>query len=347
MKIAYINISTNNPRDMITIRGLQENGVFVLEITDCTPGWKKFCHIGRRLLSERDNYDLIVVGYAGSILVPLARVISRKKVVYNALATFFDSMIVSRGKGKIFSIQTIRYYIIDYLAFHLAHKIFIECEAQKNLIKKIFHVNPHKISVQFVGTNELDFYLDPTVKKLDKFTVLFRGKFLPEAGADVVLKAAKLLEGTNIDFRIIGNGLLEKEIRQLSDQLKCTNIELITKYLAVEKLREKMLECHLSLGQMADHSRVHTTIPHKAFESLIIKLPYLTGRNQGVLEILKEEETCLCVRPGDHEDLAEKILALKNQPELLEKIASAGFKLYQDYFTTKKLGEKVLKELKA
>src|SRR3989338_6593662 len=159
--------------------------------------------------------------------------------------------------------------------------------------------------------------------------------FLPEAGTDVVLRAAKELEGTGINVRIIGRGLLKKEVENLMQELKPTNVELMTEMLPIEDLRKNMLECHISLGQLADHPRVHTTIPHKAFESMAMKLPYLTGANKGVLEILDEGQTCFLVPPGDHHALARKILELRDRPADLERVAENAYELYRQEFTPK------------
>ncbi len=345
MKICYINFKLDNPRDQITLRGLRENGVAVKEIADKTPGWKKYVHIARGYRAVRDECDLVMIGYAGSVLVIFMRLLTRKKIVYNTLATFYDSMIVSRGNGIVFSPTFVWYYLIDFFAFRLAHITFLECQSQKDLVIRMFKINPDKLSVHRVGTDDTEFYFDPTVPKLPQFTVVFRGMFLAEAGTDVVVRAAKELERENIAVRIIGRGLLLPEIEKLVAELAPANLELITSRLPIEELRQKMLECHLSLGQLADHPRVHTTIPHKAFESMSMKLPYLTGANRGVLEVLDEGQTCFTIPPGDYHVLARKILELRDRPADLKRVAENAYQLYQKEFTPRVLAEKILREI--
>lgn len=345
MKICYINFNLNNPRDQITLRGLRENGIIIKEIADKTPGWKKYINIAREYRAVRKDYDLIMVGYTGSILVIFMKLLAQKKIVYNALATFYDSMIVSRQKGKIFSLSFIWYYLIDFLAFRFADKSFLECQTQKDLVVRLFRIKPDKISVHFVGTDDQQFYFDPDIPKLNQFTVVFRGAFLPEAGAEVVVLAAKELEGANIKVRIIGRGLLQRKIETLAQKLRPANVELIMEKLPIEILRNKMLECHLSLGQLADHPRVQTTIPHKVFESMSMKLPYLTGDNKGVMEIVEDNQTCFTVPPGDYHRLAQKIINLRDHPEDLERVAENAHQLYQREFTPKILAQKIIEKL--
>jgi len=344
MRICYVNFSLNNPRDQITLRGLKENGITIEEITDDTLGWKKYVRIARAYHTHGVGCDAVMVGYAGSVLVILMRMLSRKKIFYNTLSTFFDSMIVSRRKGVLFSPTAAWYYLIDFVAFRCANRVFLECQSQKELASRILKMNPKKLSVHVVGANDIQFYPDPAIPKRKQFTAVFRGMFLPEAGTDVVLRAAKELEGEDLLIRIIGRGLLQAEVEGMVQELKPTNVELITAILPAETLRKSMGECHVSLGQLANHPRVHTTIPHKAFESMAMKLPYVTGENRGVMEILTNNQTCFTVPPGDHRALARTLAALRDHPEERERVAENAFRLYQQNYTPKILVQKILKD---
>jgi glycosyltransferase involved in cell wall biosynthesis len=346
MKICYVSFKLDNPRDQITLRGFEEIGVEVKVISDKTPGWKKYLNIAREYRAVQKECELIMIGYASSLLVIFMRLISSKRIVYNALATFYDSMIISRFGGSVLSLRAWWYYLIDFAAFRVADKISLECQAQKNLAVRVFGLNPRKISVHFVGTDDREFYFDSSIPKLKQFTVVFRGMFLPEAGADVAVRAAKELEDQNIQIRLIGRGLLLKEIEDLVKELKPKNLEFITAKLPIVELRKKMLECHISLGQLADHPRVHTTIPHKAFESMSMRLPYLTGTNKGVMEILEENKTCFTVPPGDYRALAHKIVELRDRPAELERVAANAWRLYHEEFTPKILAQKIIEKLR-
>jgi len=347
MNILYVNFSTKNTRDQITLKGFRENGILVKEITNDTHGWRKYFSIARKVKSCEKEYDFVFVGYASSVLVIFLWFFTGKKIIYNALATFYDSMIVSRYGGKVFSVKSLWYYLIDFFAFRFADRSFLECQSQKDLVARVFKLNPEKIWIGFVGTDDSQFYFDQSIPKLKDFTVVFRGAFLPEAGADVVVRAAKEIELENIKVRILGRGLLLKEVKNLIAELKVDNIELITELLPIDVLRNKMLECHISLGQLADHPRVKTTVPHKLFESMSMKLPYLTGRNRGVLEVLKEDESCFAVNPGDHKALANKIIELRNKPLDLAKISENSYRIFNNGYTSKILACKIIDKITA
>ena len=196
----------------------------------------------------------------------------------------------------------------------------------------------------WTGVDEKEFYYDPQVKKKEKFTVLFRGRFLPESGILTVIEAAKKLEDAGIQFLIIGDGFMYKEVNALMEKLSPKNVERIPKTLPFDELRKQMLSCHISLGQLADHPRLLRTLPCKLFESLALGLPYLTGRNAGVLELLNEDETCFAVEPGNSDNLAEKILFLKNNPAMLKKVAEQGHQLFKEKLASRHLATEVIED---
>ncbi len=343
MRICYLNLTKGMPpRDSVYLGGLKENGVEVVECYDSSPSWKKFWNLFKKHRAVAGNYDLLWVGYTAHIIVPFARLISRKKVIFNALASLYEGIIVSRGQGSPFSPRGIYCWLADFLVFHCASLSLVESDEQKKYIARKFFVNEKKLLRAWTGVDDSIFFYDPAIKKLPIFTVLFRGGFLPESGIERALEAAKILENEDINFRIIGWGMLEGRVEEMIKKLELKNVEWVRKKLPLEELRVKMQECHLSLGQLSNHDRLNRTIPHKAFESIAMKIPYLTARNKGILELLKENETCFCCNPADAEDLAQKILELKNKPEFRRRITEGAYQLYLRELTSKILAKKVL-----
>jgi len=322
--------------------GLRKNGVEIEEYLDNSQSWRKFWNLYKKYRAAAANCDLLWVGYTAHILAPFARIISRKKIIFNALGSLYEGIIISRGQGSPLSLRGMYCWLVDFLAFHSASLSLIESNEQKKWLMKRFFLNSDKLLRAWTGTDENIFYHDPLIKKLPVFTVLFRGGFLPESGIECVLKAAKILESEDINFRVIGSGMLENKVAEMIKSLNLTKIEWIKDRLPVDELRKKMQECHLSLGQLSNHERLERTIPHKAFESAATKLLYLTARNKGVLELLNENETCFCCNPADPKDLANKIIWLKQNLPAAQKIAENAFDLFNEKLTSKVLAKKVL-----
>lgn len=345
MRFYYISANNSYPQNRHLIDGLRENGHNVFEYEEKSSGIGKYIKIIKDFWPQRNSYDVVIVGFASPHFVPIIRLIFFKTIVYNGNFSQYEANIISRQTNKKQSLGAFVWWLKDFIAFSLSSKILSESNAQIDYIHKLFFVPRKKLIRAWAGVNEKEFFIDESIEKNKNFTVLFRGRFLPESGILTVVKTAKLLEKEDINFLVIGVGFLHIEYNKLMNELKPTNFTLLTKKFSYKELRAKMLSCHISLGQMANHPRLLRTLPCKLFESLALGLPYLTGRNPGALELLEEDKTCLAVEPGNPNDLAKKIIHLKNNPEILEKIAEQGYKLYKEKLTSKQLAKEFMKNL--
>ncbi len=345
MRILHLRQS-NDTVDTVYIRGLEENGAKVLSLY-FKPNTRDLMMLARFYIKERNNFDLIMVGFSSPQLAIFISLISGKKVIYNATVSAYDRLIVSRNLASRFSIKAAYYLLLDFLAAHFSDLTLVESNHQAEFFKKNFKISPEKLYRAWIGVDESKFFYDPAVRKFDSFTVLFRGALLPEAGAEYAVRAAKILEDKNIKFIIIGGGQETDKISKLIEALKPSNLEWIKDFLPQDKLRETMQKSHLILGQLSNHPRLIRTVPYKAFESLAMRLPYLTASNAGILELLKAGETCLTCNPADAQSLAEKILWAKNNYPLAEKIAENGYRMYQDKLRPRILAKNLLDRMVA
>ncbi len=342
MKFFYINTGNSYPPNKHLIDGLRENGHEVFELNETGQGLGKYARVAKSYRANGRFCDVVIVGYPAPVFVPLMRLISLKKIVFNAVSSQYESNIISRGSFKPQLLNALKWWIVDFVSFHLSSKVLLESNAQVDFVNKFFLVPKKKLVHAWMGVDEKEFFYDHSIKKRTIFTVLFRGRFLPESGIQTVIESAKKLEGSGIKFLIIGHGFMHLEVSALMAKLAPTNIEMINEKIPSKELREQMLSCHISLGQMADHPRLARTLPCKLFETLALKLPYLTGRNKAVFELLTEDKNCLAVNPGDSDDLAKKILYLMENKSTLHSIAQAGYDLHKQRLTSKILANEVL-----
>jgi glycosyltransferase involved in cell wall biosynthesis len=334
-RVLYFGIfNPDFSRNKIYIRGLRESGVEVLVCTDTAPGVRKYWNLFWKHWKLRDRYDVMVVGYPGYIVVPFARLITRKKVIFDALCSFYETEILSRDALHEVPFRKTYARLIDWCATRCADTVLVETKAQQRYFEEVLGVRAGKCVVVYTGVDDEVFKPDPMVKKFEQFTVLFRGRITHEAGVEYVLRAAKLLEGEGIDVLIIGYGWnteLER-FNAVMEELKPVNVKHIAKQLPLTELVPLMQRCHVALGQFADHERLKRTIPHKAFEALALGLPYVTARAEGICEILEDGETCLLVRPADAEELARAIVQLKHTTDMQLSMKDKGARLFSSDF---------------
>ncbi|MEK7662208.1 MAG: glycosyltransferase family 4 protein [Patescibacteria group bacterium] len=348
LRICYFGIyDPEFSRNKIYMRGLRENGVDIIECSDRGRGLRKFWNLFFKHWHLRNKYDVMIVGYPGYIIVPFARLITKKPVVFDALCSFYEAQIISRNAyaGIPFRIAYVRF--IDWLANICADLIFVETDKQRQYYIDTLGVPEKKVYRVLIGVDDHDFYFDSSVRKNERFTVIFRGRLTKEAGVRHILDAAKILEGRGVDFVIAGFGFGDviQELENKLALLKLSNVTLIPRQLPIADIRSLMLRSHISLGQFEDNERLKRTIPHKAFESLAMRLPYITANTEGVLGVLKDGENCLMVRKADPAHLAEKILFLKNNPSFQKRLIEEGVKTYRTMFTPKILGSEIYRAI--
>ncbi|MBM2817609.1 MAG: hypothetical protein HW401_199 [Parcubacteria group bacterium] len=342
IKICYFGIyNPDFSRNKIYISGLKSLGAQIIECKDRSAGVIKYWRLFKKHWKVRNDYDVMIVGYPGQIIAVFAKFLSKKKVVLDALCSLYEAEVISRKSTRGFYLRGVKIWLIDFFAYLFADMILVETEAQKQFFIKKFFVNSKKVAVVYTGADNSFFYPDPSIKKRRRFTGVFRGRFLPEAGVDVIIEAAKILEDKDVDILIIGSGLLDKEIYSLISAIRPKNLSVESRHLSFDEMRRLMLSCHISLGQFAKHERLERTIPHKAFESLALGLPYVTARAKGIEEILTDGEDCLMSNPGAPEDLSGKMLYLKNNPDLMAEIGRNGYDLYNEKFIPDVLAKKI------
>src|SRR3990167_8493640 len=343
MKVLYFNLTQNiHTRDTVYLNGLKKLGIEIIECRDWSPGLRKFWNLYKKHKALKNNYDILLVGFSGHILVPFTRLISRKKVIFNALGSLYDGIILSRKKYGLLGWRIIYVWLIDWLAFQSAHLSLIDTASREKYIMHKFFISQKKLAILRTGVDDSIFKYNPTIKNLPIFTVLFRGALMPESGIEYMLQVANLLRLEPIKFRIIGSGYLAPLVDKMIKELDLKNVEWLKERLPWDELITKMQECHISLGQLSDYRRQEFHVPFKTIESMALKIPYVVTLNSyGIFEFLTDEETCIGVKPADAKDLAEKILWAKNSQTKLDNIAENAHLLFQQKFTTKKLAEEL------
>jgi glycosyltransferase involved in cell wall biosynthesis len=346
VRICYFGIyePTSAPRDKVYFDGLKGLGVDMISCVDSSPLFWKFINLFKKHWAVRSRYDVMWVGYLSAIAVPLAKIISSKKVVFNALNSMYESIILDQERYSPYSLKAMAIWIADFLAFQMSDAVLVESEQQRDFISKMFRVRKSKLFVVFTGVDGANFHPDSNIKKLEKFTAIFRGWFVNATGAEYVLDTTKILRDRreDIDFIMIGRGQRQGDIQKMIADNILNNVRLIMDYLPADKLRETILSSNVMLGQFSSHPRMDRTIQYKTFEAMALGMPYITRDSLSNRELLTDRENCLFVKAGDAEDIADKILELRGNKELRDKLSKGARALYEARLTPAILGQQVL-----
>ncbi|RLF99728.1 hypothetical protein DRN58_04625 [Thermococci archaeon] len=72
---------------------------------------------------------------------------------------------------------------------------------------------------------------------------------------------------------------------------------------------------------------------------LVMKKPIVTGDTPAIREFFRDRENSLLCEIANPDAIADAILELKDNPELREKIAKNGYKLFKEKFSIKGIGK--------
>ena len=194
----FVIYNPNFGRNKIYINALKKAGHVIIECQDNSRGVIKYWRLWQKHRAIRNNYDVMVVGYPGHLVVPFAKLIAKKKVMADLLGSLYDAEINSHYPSLW---NKLKARLADFMAVKFADKIFLESKAQKQFFEEKFG-RSDKYEVIYTGADEKFSQNFIKSDRDGKFTVLFRGKLTPESGINHILKAVEILrDNDNISFR--------------------------------------------------------------------------------------------------------------------------------------------------
>jgi glycosyltransferase involved in cell wall biosynthesis len=346
MNIIYFGIyRPTAPRDKNLLEGLRKSGINIQECVSSKSGIGKFLDLVVQYRKHARWHDVLLVGYLSALAVPLARLLTRKKIVFNAGYSTYEAYILDRELSPPGSLRARLIWFLDWISFRFSDLVLVESLSQKKYLEREFGVPASKMMVTFTAADTEIFFPDSTVEKSKTPLVVFRGFFVPATGVEYVLEVAKKLKEAGVAFRMIGRGPLESVVRSTIAREGLDNIELITCYLEPGELRRLMLEGWVLLGQFGDHPRMLHTIQHKTFEALALGMPYVTMDSVSNREILLDGDNARLVDPTKTEECVNAVLNLIGEKELRENLSFGAQKTYEETCTPEKIAKDVVEYL--
>lgn len=337
MVICYFGFyDANYSRNRILMKGLKKNGAEVIECHTVKTGLAKYWELVLKFFKIKNKFDVMVVGFPGFQSVILAKILTRKPVIFDAFLSLYDSNVFDRKLYPARSFKAYKDWFLDWLSCRLADKVIIDTNEHINYFVEEFGVSRKKIFRIFVGSD--DDYFKPVNNKKDnnKFVVHFHGWGVPLQGVEYIIKAARILKNEEIYFNIIGT-----KVKIEHEDLTLEKVRFFN-YMPYEELNNYLAMAHVSLGIFGKTPKAKRVIPNKIFESLAARVPVITAETPAIKELFRDKENIIFCQSADEKDLAEKILLLKNNQELRERISENGYNLFINKLTPRYLGRELL-----
>ena len=318
-------------RNSILMKGLRQNGLEVIECNATQGKVKKYFSLVAKHWKIRKKYDVMVVAFPGYQAIILAKLLSRKPLILDAFFSIYDSEVLDRKITGSKTIAAYYYWFLDWLACGLADKVTLDTWAHINYFLELFPLKKEKFIRVLLGADDQIIKPRPAPVR-DYYLAHFHGIATPLQGVGYIMEAARLLNGENIKFNLVGN----KIRRQAGAPEAGGNINFI-KTLPYLELIDIMTQADVCLGIFGDSKKTQVVIPNKVYEALAAGKAVITADTPAARELLTDGVDCLFCRAGDARDLADKIRQLKNDGDQRHLIAANGYQLFTANLTPKKV----------
>jgi colanic acid biosynthesis glycosyl transferase WcaI len=167
----------------------------------------------------------------------------------------------------------------------------------------------------------------------DTFLAMFAGTLGHISGADVLVKAAKILEKERALLLCIGEGVLKQTIREEAVRLGLSNIRLLPfepsgRVPEVQASADAML-----LTMRPNHS--DASVPSKLISYLAASRPVICAANadSAISQTVLAAQAGIVVDPGDAEAIARAILRLMRAPEEAQEMGRNARRYFEEHYT--------------
>jgi glycosyltransferase involved in cell wall biosynthesis len=165
--------------------------------------------------------------------------------------------------------------------------------------------------------------------------ILYFGRLSPEKGIEDLLRAMQQLP--NVRLRIAGEGPQRIDLEVLKDKLLLHNVEFIGQ-LAGRTLEEEITSSQFTVLP----SRAYETLGKTILESYALGRAVVASDLGSRRELVQAGDTGLLYRPGDVNDLVEKLSFLSERPGLASIMGAAGRDLVERHYRPEDHYERML-----
>lgn len=347
------NYIEDYPRLQVLRKGLKANGVSVLECHTNKRGFRKYWDLYRQHAQLTNQYDVLLVGMAGYSLVWFAKLLTRKKIVFDAFVSIYLTETEDRKTISRFGLSARYLSFLEKFCFNLADIILFDTQAQIDYVTSEYQLPKDKFQRIFVGSDDEVFH--PSLRRSsgapspaggegnnEKFIVHWHGHIVPFHGLETVLEAAeKLKDNPAIQFQIVTRfGKRSESFREIVKERALQNVQFFPE-TSYEGLAKFMSAADVCLGVFGKNLKTDLVIPNKIFEAAACGKPIISAKSKALGELFSQEKNIIMTEPGDAHELAQKILLLKDNPEVRQEMGKKAFDLFKERLSPQILGEKL------
>lgn len=230
---------------------------------------------------------------------------------------------------------------LEYELYNKSKAVVTFSEYARQSIIRDYGIEEGKVSVVYAGNN-FNKMPDSEGKNYSNKTILFVGRDFYRKGGSTLIKAFRIVKSKIKDAKLIIAGSEPRadtpnRIKTLYDffgkkenDLKILNEEGI---IVKGNLPHKELADLFREASIFVMPSVQENFGLVFLEAMSYKTPCIGTRVDAIPEIIDEGVTGCLVEPNNHEELAERIIRLMEDEDLMKKMGTNGRKRVEKYFT--------------
>ncbi|MDR3022556.1 glycosyltransferase family 4 protein [Chryseobacterium sp.] len=176
--------------------------------------------------------------------------------------------------------------------------------------------------------------------KKDSFKIVHFGSLGLANGAQTIIESAKLLNNRDdIEFLFVGGGSTEKALIDEVEKNNLKNVKFLGKFPMTD-VSEIVNFSDVSIISFLDIPILYTNSPNKLFDSLSAGKPIIVNSAGWTKDIAEKYHCGYYVNPNRPEELIQKVLYLKDNPELVKEMGQNARKLAETVYDKSILSKK-------
>ncbi|MFS4429273.1 glycosyltransferase family 4 protein [Chryseobacterium sp. S90] len=176
--------------------------------------------------------------------------------------------------------------------------------------------------------------------KKDSFKIIHFGSLGLANGAQTIIESAKLLSNReDIEFLFVGGGSTEKALIDEVEKNNLNNVKFLGKFPMTD-VSEIVNFSDVSMISFLDIPILYTNSPNKLFDSLSAGKPIIVNSAGWTKDIAEKYQCGYYVNPNRPEELVQKVLYLKDNPELVKEMGQNARKLAETVYDKSILSKK-------
>jgi glycosyltransferase involved in cell wall biosynthesis len=174
-----------------------------------------------------------------------------------------------------------------------------------------------------------------------KFVVLYAGAHGMSNDLGVLLEAAGLLEDSNVQVVLVGDGKDKPALSRMADRLRLKNATFVS---AVPKrqMRSVLAAADACVAMLKPIPAYTTTYPNKVFDYMAAGKPVLLAIDGVIREVVERAGCGLFVRAGDPVALADTIRLLVADPPRARAMGMKGREYVHEHFSREQIAGRLL-----